>query len=319
MPNWTPEQGMIRLELLHQITLRDARGNEVRSVLTQPKRLALLAYLAVEAPGGYLRRDQLLAVFWPELSTLAARQALRQAIYFLRRQLGPAVIVSRGADHLGVDPSAVQVDTTEFQNAIAAGDWAGALERYRGDLLPAFFIPDASAQFDQWLDAARVRLRRDAVRAALGLAQRDEGCGQYAAAAEWARQAVELAPDDQAIMRLAMYLMEQSGESIAALNLFDEWAGRLDREFGLEPSPDTLTAARAIRERAAMARATAPPPQQMVAVVTPPPPPVPAPSSPPLPRRAESTTPRGLATSTLAVLAGIALLASLAILRRSRR
>lgn len=37
---------MVRFRLLGRIDLRDDDGNEGRSVLAQPKRLALLAYLA---------------------------------------------------------------------------------------------------------------------------------------------------------------------------------------------------------------------------------------------------------------------------------
>ena len=48
---------MLRLTLLGPVDLRDAGGNELRAVLQQPKRLALLACLALTANGAYLRRD----------------------------------------------------------------------------------------------------------------------------------------------------------------------------------------------------------------------------------------------------------------------
>ena len=50
---------------------------------SQTKRVALLAYLALarESP---VRRDALLALFWPELAEQDARGALRQALYYLR-------------------------------------------------------------------------------------------------------------------------------------------------------------------------------------------------------------------------------------------
>jgi DNA-binding SARP family transcriptional activator len=54
---------MIRLRTLGALDLRDADGQELRGVLAQPKRAALLAYLALATPRGYHRRDTLLALF----------------------------------------------------------------------------------------------------------------------------------------------------------------------------------------------------------------------------------------------------------------
>jgi len=47
-------------------------------VLAQPKRVALLAYLAAATPRRLHRRDSLLALFWPELDQEhAARRCAR--------------------------------------------------------------------------------------------------------------------------------------------------------------------------------------------------------------------------------------------------
>ena len=58
---------MLRLTLLGPLDLRGEDGNELRAVLRQPKRLALLACLALTANGAYRRRDALLGLFWPDL------------------------------------------------------------------------------------------------------------------------------------------------------------------------------------------------------------------------------------------------------------
>ena len=65
---------MLRLTLLGPVDLRDAGGNELRAVLQQPKRLALLACLALTANGAYRRRDALLGLFWPDLDQEHARR-----------------------------------------------------------------------------------------------------------------------------------------------------------------------------------------------------------------------------------------------------
>ena len=78
---------MIELTLLGPHALRGSDGRELTSLPAQPKRFALLAYLALGA-GGYHRRDTLAALFWPDLDQFAARRALRNTLYHLREALG---------------------------------------------------------------------------------------------------------------------------------------------------------------------------------------------------------------------------------------
>src|SRR5215218_8242017 len=101
---------MIELRTLGTLELRSADGTPLGSVLTQPRRSALLCYLALAAPRGFQRRDTLYAMFWPEHDTEHARHALRQSLYFLRRALGAKAVVSRGDDELALAPDRVRCD-----------------------------------------------------------------------------------------------------------------------------------------------------------------------------------------------------------------
>src|SRR5439155_14405236 len=87
---------MIELRLLGRLSLTGADGRDVGTLLAQPRRFALLAYLAAATPRGLHRRDSLLALFWPELDQEHARTALRQALRVLRVALGPRAVVGRG-------------------------------------------------------------------------------------------------------------------------------------------------------------------------------------------------------------------------------
>ncbi|HJQ10839.1 MAG TPA: hypothetical protein VJ840_07380, partial [Gemmatimonadaceae bacterium] len=91
---------MIRLRTLGALDLRDAEGHECRGLLSQPKRVALLVYLAL-ASSASQRRDVLLALFWPELDEEHARNALSQAVHFLRRSLGEHTVIAANGDELG--------------------------------------------------------------------------------------------------------------------------------------------------------------------------------------------------------------------------
>src|SRR2546426_4525089 len=55
---------MIELRMLGRLSLTAADGREMRTLLGQPRRFALLAYLAAATPPGFHRRDSLLALFW---------------------------------------------------------------------------------------------------------------------------------------------------------------------------------------------------------------------------------------------------------------
>jgi hypothetical protein len=56
---------MLHLSLLGTVEFTADDGRTIHSVLAQPKRLALLAYLAA-AHQGFHRRDVLVSLFWPE-------------------------------------------------------------------------------------------------------------------------------------------------------------------------------------------------------------------------------------------------------------
>ena len=196
---------MISLQTLGAVDLR-IDGKEVSTVLAQPKRLALLAYLATARPRGFVSRDTLLALFWPESDAERGRNSLRQALHHLRRSLGETAIVGRGDHEVAIDPAGVRCDAAEFDAAIEGKRWEDALGLYRGEFLPGLFVQDA-AEAERWIDDERSRRRRDAVGAARQLTEQSERAGDLAAAERWARLAAALDPDDEgAAHRLATVL-----------------------------------------------------------------------------------------------------------------
>ena len=236
---------MLRLRLLGSLDFRDHSGAEVRAVLQQPKRLALLAYLALTPAGGFRRRDSLVGLFWPDLDDEHARGALRRSLYFLRRACGDDVIVSRGEDDVGIGPGALWCDAPAFELALGAGRHLEALELYRGDLLEGFYVAGAPAM-EQWLDLERNRLRAAAAGAAWAVS---DAAGLTPAAATWARRAVELAPlEDRGVRRL-LTVLEKNGDTAGAIRAFEEFEARLGRDLDLKPSPETAALVAAIRGR----------------------------------------------------------------------
>ena len=243
--------------MLGRVSLINPNAHDVQSLLGQPRRLALLAYLATPPPGMH-RRDSLLALFWPELDQAHARNALRQALHVLRRALGTSAVTSHGDEEVGLDFEQVWCDVAAFERAIADGQLRDAIELYRGDLLEGFFISDAP-EFERWLETERDRLRSTAVGAARALAERATEEGDANSAAEWARRGLRLAPLDEGLIQRLIEALDRLGDRAGAVRAYDDFARRLGQELEVRPSAETQALLAAVRSRVQAASPAAPP------------------------------------------------------------
>ena len=228
----------VQLRLFHPLELARADGSPLSSILAQPKRLALLAYLALEHRGGFCRRDLLLRVFWPEFDEQRGRAALRKALHFIRQSLGEGVLIGRGDEEVGLNPQKLWCDTWELQGAVEDGRLEEALDLYRGDLLPGFFVPDA-AEFEQWLERERVRMRLVVSRAARELSERAQVAGELPGAIRWARKAIDVEPHSEPLLRRLIELLTRSGDRAGAMRVYDAWKRRLEADVGISPAAET--------------------------------------------------------------------------------
>lgn len=229
---------MLELRVFGTLDLRTQSGGPIHSVLAQPKRAALLAYLCLAGPGRSQRRDTLLSVFWPESSLDRARNSLNQALFVLRRALGPDVVVTRGAEEVGIDTEQLWCDAAAFERALEAGDRKAALDLYRGDLLEGFFLSDAIA-FERWVEEMRAGLRHRAIAAALELSSEYDDQGNAVEAVFWTRRAAALARDDEAVLRRLLTLLLNAGDRVGAVREYESFRDRLANEMELEPAPET--------------------------------------------------------------------------------
>jgi DNA-binding SARP family transcriptional activator len=225
------------------------------SLLSQPKRFALLAWLAAARPQGLQRRDRAMALFWPEHGASAARNALRQSLHAIRGTLGDDAIVARGDDEIGIDPAVVACDVPEFHDALAAGRLARALELYRGDLLDGLHV--RAAGFERWLESERAHLLDLAASAAWQLAERYEHSEDLTSASRWARKAARLGRGDERRVRRVIRLLERAGDRAGAVTVYEEFASFLQRELDVEPSEETRRLIESVRTGAPPARPSA--------------------------------------------------------------
>ncbi|HYV98722.1 MAG TPA: BTAD domain-containing putative transcriptional regulator [Gemmatimonadaceae bacterium] len=241
---------MIELRVLGPISLKRGDGSNVASLLAQPKRLALAAYLAAPPPHGgrcFHRKDTLIGMFWPELDQHHARASLRNALYFLRTHLGPSAVVSRDDDVVGLDPDQVWCDVDAFDVAVRIRDHATAYQLYRGAMLEGVFVPDARP-FEEWLDGQRQRRSVEARDAATQAARRHAAAGRLDEALVWARRARAMAPLNEDAARLLIALRHVTGDRAGALEEYQRLESLLQSEHGVPPSSDTQKLIRAVRD-----------------------------------------------------------------------
>jgi DNA-binding SARP family transcriptional activator len=230
---------MIRFRTLGTLDLTGPDGRSLYAVLAQPKRLALLTWLALARPRGFHRRDTVLGLFWPELDDVHARAALNQAVYHLRRSLGRDVVRSRGQEELGIDTALLWCDVVAFDEALDARDPRRAVDLYTGDLLTGFFLTGAP-EWERWLDEERARLRARAAEAAFRVARQTAAGRKAEDTAAWARRGLLLAPGDEPRLRAAVTLLADLGDRAGAIRLYEDFAAQWLRDAEITPSAETV-------------------------------------------------------------------------------
>ncbi len=236
----------IQFRTLGTLDLRGPDGRELYSLLAQPKRVALLAYLCIAEPRGYHRRDTLLGLFWPDSDHEHARTSLRKSLHVLRRSLGEDAILSRGDEEVAVDFARISCDATTFQDLVSSGQLESAVEAYPGDLLPGFFV-DEAPEFERWLASERARQKNAAARAAYTAAERLESAGNIIRALVFARRAFELAESDERSVRQLIALEAATGNRAAAIKTYETFASALASEYGTQPSAETIQLVERVR------------------------------------------------------------------------
>lgn len=240
----------IRLSTLGRVSCT-TESSDLHSLSTQPRRVALLVYLAVAEPRGFHSRDRLLALFWPDHDEQRARNSLSQALHFIRRAVAAEALVNGAEDQLRVDPALVWCDVIAFEDALAAGRTAEALALYQGPFLDAFHISAAATELEHWVASERDRLGRLYTRALERMALDREAAGDMAGAVEWHRK---LAVHDPLSSRVALALMRalaEAGEPEAALQHARVHETLLREEIGAPPDPAITAFVSELRRRLA--------------------------------------------------------------------
>jgi DNA-binding SARP family transcriptional activator/TolB-like protein/Flp pilus assembly protein TadD len=236
----------MRLHTLGALDLRTSDGRELRTVLAQPKRVALLAYLGLAKPRGFHQRDTLIALFWPEHDAERARNSLSQSVHVLRQGLGAGTLVSRNGDALSLDWGDFWCDAVAFEDALDGGRLGDAVDLYRGELLEGFHVAGAP-EFERWLEIERERLARRYLAALQYLADERAAAGDYFGAVTWWRRLAAREPYSSRVTLQLMRALAAAGDPAAAVKHARIHEALLREELDIAPDPEVVALVRQLQ------------------------------------------------------------------------
>lgn len=234
---------MLRLNLLGTPGVT-ADSGPLAGRATRGRRLALLALLACTR-GRSLRRDVIMALLSPELSTERARAQLSDDLYILRSGLGEDVVSTSG-DDIALNPDAISSDVASFERLLEEGQGEQAVSLVTGPLLDGFHLPD-SPEFERWLDAERARLDALYSAALESLAEAAEAAADFGAASGWWRRLAARDPFSGRVSLRLMRALDANGDRAGAIRHARVHTTMLREDLDAAPTPEVVEFAERLR------------------------------------------------------------------------
>jgi DNA-binding SARP family transcriptional activator len=212
--------------------------------------------------GRLLQREQIVEQLWPQLDPQAAENHFKVALNALQHVLepdrpprAPAFFVQRQGTAYRLNPTAaIELDITTFERLISeAAQMAGtqpqpASELYRQalDLYTGDFLPDCL--YEDWTSAERERLQVLALGTMTTLAELSvERCPLESL--RLTQRVLTIDPIWEDAYRIQMRAFLVQGNRPLALRTYERCVEVLEREFGVEPLPETRELYEEIRRK----------------------------------------------------------------------
>jgi len=204
--------------------------------------------MAVAGVDGYVQRETLLGMFWPDSHDYRARASLRQVLHGIRVQLGPDILNTHGDSQLAINRDRVWCDVTEFEAAVRQRDHLAAVELYSGPFLRSFYVRSAP-EFERWVQSKRHRLERQYEAALEDLATAAESAEDLRNAVDWWDRLVE---QDRCNSRYVLRLMEtlvRYGDRAGAIEVAQGYETAMHDDLDVDPDPAVLAYQQQLRAR----------------------------------------------------------------------
>jgi predicted ATPase/DNA-binding SARP family transcriptional activator/predicted negative regulator of RcsB-dependent stress response len=232
-------------------TPRVTRGDVVVEI-GRRKATAVLSYLLLIHQ--ILRRETLVAFFWPEHSPSQGRADLSRILSVLRKTMGEGWLVT-DRQTVGVGPEAdIWIDVLEFRRLLGLAQshyhaegqvceacltaLSAATDLYQGDFMAGFTLA-GSPEFDDWQSWQTESLCQELANALGKLARWHALEGDYQAALKSAQRRLNLDPLHEPAQRQLMRIYAWSGNRSAAIRQYQACRRTLDIELGLPPAEAT--------------------------------------------------------------------------------
>jgi LuxR family maltose regulon positive regulatory protein len=189
-------------------------------------------------------KEQIGAVFWPDLSPARMTSTFHATVYRVRRAVGRDCIVYEDERYRFNRNMSYRYDVEEFEAAIARAQKSGsesdqaaecyrqALARYRGEYLEDIY--------SDWAAPIRDDLLHRYIEAARRLAEFHSSRREYERAAHLYRQLLEKDNLREEVHRRLMECYVLAGERARALQHYDQLVSILAQELNATPAPETV-------------------------------------------------------------------------------
>src|SRR5258708_29798154 len=221
--------------------------------LSNKKLAGRLAYLACTAPLPQ-PRQKLATLLWGSHFETQAQQNLRQALFRLRRALGPDALMSDG-DEVWLAPGVIDCDVARLKalsGEASSASLAAAADLYRDPLLADVDI--AEEAWADWLGAERARLEGLALDAMIRHAEQALQSGNAESTLKAANRAISVNPLREDAHRLIVQALAAVGRKAEALKHYEDLLAMLKRELNTEPDAATRSLVAELRRAQALDR-----------------------------------------------------------------
>ena len=189
---------------------------------------ALFYYICVRKR---ITRDEAVGIFWVDCDEPNARKNLRDALYHIKKIVGPDVIFLEGNTFISLNPSMrIKLDVDEAR--------ADILEKYKGDFLSFFYVKNC-LEFETWMEDYRRELRELYIHAAeerFEQAIRDKNTAKVS---QYAGKLLDVYHLDESFYRKAVKFLMEEGEYSAAITLYQKLSSALKHDLDEEPEAET--------------------------------------------------------------------------------
>ncbi len=178
-------------------------------------------------------RDWLAATLWPDNDEQQALFYLRKSLSNLRKALGREAprLQSPTPRTIRIDMAEAFADVLDFDKAIAAASYQGAISLYSGPLMPDCL--------EDWASVERNQREQQYLTALEQLAGQEYEAGDPASAVHWLRLLISADPFRESATCALMQALADCGDSAAVKVVYQALRLQLRQELNTGPSPET--------------------------------------------------------------------------------